>query len=344
MLQNITVLVNGMAAGLFGLSSILFLFVFERKRLRTVLGIVLAVYTLLFIKDIIYFCPAVAENGFLYRVLLSIDNWAVPLYVIYAFEVIAPGRMTAWRTACLLLPFPMLTFLYLCFPTEAVYSFSVAFSALFSAACMSVVLFLTFRYRRMLKDNCSDITNMDIKWMWVSIALFLPNLVLWTLVSARYDCLLDSVYYVTLSLSWGIVAWNTYYYIPLSSEDMSCSAQNLQTYPETHFSARLEELASQDYFVRSPRLTLSELASCLGTNRTTLSNYLNSELGTNFYDYINSHRLAHAESLLSDLSVKYSTEALAELSGFGSLSTFRRAFFKKHGMTPQEYRRRLEGA
>ncbi len=341
MYQDISIMINGIAAGLFGLTAVLFLFVFKRTHLRTVLGTILAVYTLYLAKDIAYVYDPIASDEYLYRMLLSIDNWIVPLYVIYAVEVLSPGRTTLWLAVCLELPFLLLTLIYWIWPEEWVFNATVAFSSLFSAMCALWVFRMTVRYRRRLMDNCSDITNMDIRWMWVSIAIFLPNLVLWTLVSARLDYLLDALYYITLSVSWGIVAWHTYFFVPQGNPDARGDAVLpmsvfVEFYPEAEF-----PLAADGYFVRSPRLTLSELAAELGTNRTTLSNYLNQELGTTFYDYINSHRITRAEELLSEPSNRYSVEQLAELSGFNSLSTFRRAFLKKHGLSPGQYRERV---
>lgn len=339
MLQDLTILANGVAAGLFGLTSALFLFVFKHNRLRVVLGVILAVYTLYLLKDIMYLYGPVASDEYLYRVLLSIDSWAVPLYVIYAFEVIAPGRMTVGRAMLLLVPFPALTVLYACWPSELMYDVQVAFASVFSFLCVCAVLGLTVRYRRRLKENRSDISNMDVRWMWVSIGLFLPNLVLWTIITTRVDYIMDAYYYISLSLSWGIVAYHTYYYVPLDERELMpepLAAGGGRVFPQ-----KLEKLAAEGYFVHSPRLTLTELASELGTNRTTLSNYLNQELGTTFYDYINGYRVVEAERLLSDAACVYSAEQLAELSGFNSLSTFRRAFSKKHGMSPQQYRERV---
>ena len=54
MLREITIMMNGITAGLFGLASVLFLFMFRRNRLRVVLGVILAVYTVYFLKDILY--------------------------------------------------------------------------------------------------------------------------------------------------------------------------------------------------------------------------------------------------------------------------------------------------
>ena len=336
-------MINGIAAGLFGLTAALFLGVFRKNRLRVITGLILAVYAVYLVKDILYFNPLVASDEYTYRVLLSVDNWAVPLYVVYAFEVISPGRMNAPKLLSLFLPFVGMTVLYALWPYDWMFSLQILFASVFSAVCMCVVLRMTIKYRRRLLDNCSDITHMDIRWMWVSIALFLPNLVLWTFLSARLDYILDAVYYVTLSVSWGIVAYHTYYFVPQTGQDIWADLLPSSS-ASWNFSRKLSELASSGYFIRSPRLTLSELAAELGTNRTTLSNYLNQEVGkvgTTFYDYINSHRVSEAERLLAEPSGHWSVEQLAEMSGFNSVSTFRRAFSKKHGMSPQQYRERV---
>lgn len=341
MLHDLTLLLNGMTAGVFGLAAALFLFVFKRSRLRVVLGVIMAVYTLYFLKDIFYMYDPVVSDKYLYRILLSIDNWLVPLYAVYAFEVVRPGRTTLPWAMFLLLPFPLFTILYACRPLDSIFNALVAFSSVFSAVCMCVVLYMTCQYRRRLKDNRSDISHMDVRWLWGSIAIFLPNLVLWTLLSTRLDFMLDAVYYLTISFSWGIVAYHTYYYVPLSGKELMPEPSAAAC--TSHFYRKLESLAAEGFFVHSPRLTLTELAAELGTNRTTLSNYLNQELGTTFYDYINSQRISRAEELLADPSGRHSVEQLAELSGFNSLSTFRRAFYKKHGMSPQRYREKVLG-
>ena len=336
-------MINGIAAGLFGLTAALFLGVFRKNRLRVITGLILAVYAVYLVKDILYFNPLVASDEYTYRVLLSVDNWAVPLYVVYAFEVISPGRMNAPKLLSLFLPFVGMTVLYALWPYDWMFSLQILFASVFSAVCMCVVLRMTIKYRRRLLDNCSDITHMDIRWMWVSIALFLPNLVLWNFLSARLDYILDAVYYVTLSVSWGIVAYHTYYFVPQTGQDIWADLLPSSAV-SWNFARKLSELASNGYFIRSPRLTLSELAAELGTNRTTLSNYLNQEVnqevGMTFYDYINSHRISEAERLLAEPSFRWSVEQLAEMSGFNSVSTFRRAFSKKHGMSPQQYRER----
>ena len=250
--------------------------------------------------------------------------------------------MTLRKDLLLFGSFPLFTLLYVLYPYDWVYSLMTVYAAVFSGVCICIVLHKTLLYRRMLKSSLSDITHMDVKWLWVTIALLLPNLILWAFVSSRTDNLLDAVYYLSLSVTWGIIAYKTYYYkYPSASDLMSGDAHAEAVHAPSHFSEKLVRLAADGYFVRTPHLTLAELAAELGTNRTTLSSYINSSLGTTFYDYVNSSRLEYTEKLLSDPDAKYSVEQLAELSGFNSLSTFRRAFGKKYGMSPQQYRERV---
>ena len=104
-----------------------------------------------------------------------------------------------------------------------------------------------------------------------------------------------------------------------------------------HFISRLEECMSEEQIYLNPKLTLSELALKVGTNRTYLSNYINQELHSTFFDFVNSRRLTFATELL--LTTNYTLEVIAEKSGFNSLSTFRRCFLQTHGCSPSVYKR-----
>ncbi len=104
-----------------------------------------------------------------------------------------------------------------------------------------------------------------------------------------------------------------------------------------HFVSRLEECMGQERAYLNPKLTLSELALRVGTNRTYLSNYINQTLHQTFFDYINSLRLTYATELL--VSTNLTLEVLAERSGFNSLSTFRRCFLQTYGCSPSAYKK-----
>lgn len=99
-------------------------------------------------------------------------------------------------------------------------------------------------------------------------------------------------------------------------------------------------LAIAEHFVASqlylrPELKLGDMASAIGTNRTYLSRYLNDELHTTFYDFVNAHRLAYAIRLLKQGETNMT--AVSIQSGFNSYSTFRRVFMAKYELSPKEY-------
>lgn len=92
----------------------------------------------------------------------------------------------------------------------------------------------------------------------------------------------------------------------------------------------------EDKIYLNPKLRLSDLAARIGTNRTYMSQYFNHTCEQSFYEYVNNYRVRHSMGLLSDTD--YTLEIIAEMSGFNSLSTFRRAFIQKNGCSPQQYR------
>lgn len=99
---------------------------------------------------------------------------------------------------------------------------------------------------------------------------------------------------------------------------------------------RLEECFEQGKVYLDPKLRLSELAVRLGTNRTYLSQYFNQSCEQSFYEYVNNYRVRHSMQLLR--TTNYNLEVVASMSGFNSMSTFRRAFQQVNGISPQRYR------
>ena len=103
------------------------------------------------------------------------------------------------------------------------------------------------------------------------------------------------------------------------------------------FSAEVEALFVEKKLHRNHDLSVSQLAREIGTNRSYLSAWLNNTLGTNFCDFVNGYRIADAEAMLACGDCSMTQDEIATTVGFNSLSTFRRAFIKKHGITPRQY-------
>lgn len=94
------------------------------------------------------------------------------------------------------------------------------------------------------------------------------------------------------------------------------------------------------------RLNLESLAASVGIPQHRVRNTLNRRLGhENFNDFINRYRVEHAARLFETPGME--TEkvfAIALQSGFSSLAPFNRAFKKRFGVPPSDYRSGLKAS
>lgn len=123
---------------------------------------------------------------------------------------------------------------------------------------------------------------------------------------------------------------------PVAEQPAEPEPEELKLQQEAAFAERMYLLFEKEHVYLNPRLRLSELATLLGTNRTYLSQYFNQNCESTFYDFVNDYRIHHAKLLLH--STDDTLETIAMNSGFNSLSTFRRAFVQREGMSPIEFR------
>lgn len=338
--------VYGMALMLFVVYGIYFLRISPPNRLKKVLGCIMVAWSVLLFKDVLYFHDFVITHEHVYKTLMMIDNWAVALCYIYAMELLKPGGMTWGKAFLAMSGFVLFTALYAISGSETVYVMNMAFTSVYCVAVSIYIVVNTVRYNRMLKNMYSDLTRVNVKWLYEAVALMLLNYCFWAFIYFVDDAVSDICYYVLLCGVWTLVACNTDRQIVPSCAEASEAEEALDAPLQDEgeknfpFAERLESMMSSGYFCENPQLTLQELADELNTNRTTLSAYINKELGTTFYDLINRVRLEYAESLLRDASLKLTQDELAAKAGFNSLSTFLRAFRKKYEMSPNEYRAR----
>ncbi|WP_276392193.1 helix-turn-helix domain-containing protein [Eudoraea chungangensis] len=107
--------------------------------------------------------------------------------------------------------------------------------------------------------------------------------------------------------------------------------------------AKEEFLKLQNYMklekpYMEPELNLDSLAMVLDLHPNKLSQIINSNTDSNFWDYVNSYRIEEVKTLLVSDQLKYKTLlGIALSSGFSSKSTFNRVFKKHCGITPSEY-------
>ncbi len=115
-------------------------------------------------------------------------------------------------------------------------------------------------------------------------------------------------------------------------------------------SKALEEIAekAKEYVINekaflNSELTLQKLAKVIETNANYLSKAINTYHDKSFSDFINTYRIGHAKQLIQLEDYKlYTLEAIARESGFKSVSTFNRSFYKLEGMTPSNFKNNMQ--
>jgi AraC-like DNA-binding protein len=106
------------------------------------------------------------------------------------------------------------------------------------------------------------------------------------------------------------------------------------------YKRRLDETMRLGRAYLQPDLTLPQLAERVGCTVNHLSQVINEGCGSSFFDYVNSHRIAHARELLgNDDSGCQAIVNVAYSVGFKSNSAFYAAFKKHVGETPGRFRR-----
>lgn len=88
-----------------------------------------------------------------------------------------------------------------------------------------------------------------------------------------------------------------------------------------------------------PELRMDDVAKSLELNRNHISQAINEVGKMPFWNFVNMQRLVEAQKRLKDPSLNhYTIEAIAQDSGFNSLSTFNSWFKRVVGVTPKEWR------
>jgi AraC-like DNA-binding protein len=99
----------------------------------------------------------------------------------------------------------------------------------------------------------------------------------------------------------------------------------------------------EDFLLEKPhqnsKITIEDFAEHLGTNTRYLSQIINEHYGINFFTFINNFRIEEAKKILiTKEGNMYTIEAIANMVGFHSKSSFNTSFKKLTGYTPSDFR------
>ncbi len=109
-----------------------------------------------------------------------------------------------------------------------------------------------------------------------------------------------------------------------------------------NFSKELKEKLEQIMALKRPYLNqdlrLNHIAELLDISRNSASQIINEHFDQSFFDFINMYRVSEAERLLENKNNQLSITDIAIACGFNNRVSFYKAFKKRVGITPTEYR------
>ena len=343
-IESLSNFVHGLSTAFFLYFGIKLVFFRVTNRPLFILGCLFCLWGVQDLKDLLLYIDTIGDSPYYSTILLSIDMWAVPLCALFLLEILSPGFATLRRVLLFELPLVLFTVVYIMTGLLEVYMSSVVYTAV---VCALVVLFIVVRvrrYNRYMRDNYSYTERINVQWLMNSMAILAVCLLSWLYVCTNVSHLGDMFYYISSTVLWAVVLYYSLRqeWIP-QAQDMESEETGVSRNFVSQMGGKLEEYIREKELYLNPKLSLSDLAVEMGTNRSYLSNCLNNELGITFYDYINSFRLEKAKEILDDSGFEGCIEDVAISSGFNSVSTFRRSFQKKYGCTPSQYRKNALG-
>lgn len=122
----------------------------------------------------------------------------------------------------------------------------------------------------------------------------------------------------------------------IDSEDTATETQSTASLQKLYM--QLDSLMQNEKPYLRSDLTRDYLTEQLGTNKNRLTASVQAGIGLSVSDYINEYRLREGLLLLEG-DPDVSLTEIADQTGFGTYSSFYRAFLKRFGVKPAEYRK-----
>ena len=184
------------------------------------------------------------------------------------------------------------------------------------------------QYGRWLRDNFADLEHKEV---WQSLLFAIVLFVVYEIYTTNAGELLKE--YLAQVLTVAIIAFLIWRVEMLQRLEI-----NDEPTPNTsdldYIGGMLEQHCEETGLYLRHDLTLQQLATAIGTNRTYLGAYF-AQTGTTYNAYINQLRLDHFERLYAKalaISRSVTAQELAQESGFRSYSTFSTAFKRRKGI------------
>ena len=214
------------------------------------------------------------------------------------------------------------------------------------------------KYRIQLDDYFSMRESRRLQWVAYAfcsalgigiLALIMLYTPLWIYVSAQVIMI---VFYFLFGIQFINYAVCFQYILPVlvTSDEEEIHVNNGNILSERSILKREElklhllKLLEKDEIFKDDELDSDKVREMLSTNRTYLSQIINQDLNTNFYQLVNSYRVKKAIQIMSDPACNNMLLTdIALICGFKSLKAFSTFFKQLHNISPTEWKKKNEG-
>ncbi|MEO1656413.1 MAG: helix-turn-helix transcriptional regulator [Pseudomonadota bacterium] len=219
-----------------------------------------------------------------------------------------------------------------------------------TAAYLVAAFRLQAQHRALVKTEYANIEKRSLDWLRVMLLVWGAA---WLIYAGEQTLWFAGLYSAPLSVALALIetsALAVFAHLALHQPVLAPQREEAPAPREPILSAeRMERVAarltsalSAERFFAEPDLSLQRLSGATGISKNHISETLSQHLGTNFFDFVNRHRVADAQRLIAETDTNLLGIAIEV--GFNSRSTFNAAFKKHAGLTPSAYRASLSGA
>jgi AraC-like DNA-binding protein len=324
----------------------------DGKRMRKIMAGVMLAWTLITVGGLIARyrsdAPEIADGIF------SIQGWEFVLgdilawiLMVYPAELLRPGWLT-WKKAFAQLT-PVVLIGALDWWLDIDLRWLLAIYPLY-------ILFMLFRHVHVYREWCeANFASMDdIDFQWVVRYLIMVFIVgcsfaymcfstIPTYAFTQMWLLFFLLFYSTEKIFFRPDPWERIKEEEQAEQSKASIAASMSDaesrLPDTDTSsnrARLDEWMEKEKPYLNKDFRLIDLMQVLPMNRTYLSQFIMTEYGCNFYQFVANYRIEEAKRLMSEYP-DMKIQDIAEQSGFSSPVVFSRTFVRETGISPSEW-------
>jgi AraC-like DNA-binding protein len=284
----------------------------------------------------------------LYNASLTLGNLLACLLFIYPSQVLRPEWLTWRKVFGLVAPMVIVGIIDYFLPANLIYLIM-----LYPAIIFVLLLMHVRKYRRWCEKHYSSMDKIDAQWVVKYLIILLLIGVSFYFIGFWYIpnrlftqqwMLLFILAYSTEKILFRPDPWSE---VVLNDEGGQVSSTNVSSSKEDSQTPSNGEVFKEERAVfeawmekekpyLNPDFQLMDLRQVLPTNRTYLSQFINTEYGCNFYQLVSRYRIEEAKQLMRQ-NPSMKMQEVAANSGFSSPTVFGRVFARETGMTPTEW-------